>query len=499
MDADSIIENTSLGVNSSVITTVDADAADTHTYILVAGIGSEDNAKFQISGTNLQLNFTPNFENPLDLGVVAGNNTYVIRIRTNDGNGGTFEKSFIITITDVDNSSKIEALINIGEYADNNANDYNTISLVTVAQLNNITGVSGAVVENEQAYREYIAANAAAFSSPATAAEVQAMIDAINSNDTDSDGVDDTSEGVAPGGDGNGDGTLDSQQNEVTTNINPVTGAYTTIVVTGGCDSVRRFNVVKESSLVVQDSGYKYPVGLNNFRLQCSNPGENASITFYYDKVYDTTKWKYKKYDDNGNVYLDITNIVTFGTTNVNGKMVTTATYTVTDGSSMDTDGIANGIINDPAGPAIVNGGSFTIGNSSIGNTIWLDSNGNGKQDKEEKGLENIRVKLVWYGENKKYDHGKKDDVVLRTDTNHNGHYIFKDLPKGKYRIIVKEEDVARYIQTYDPDNEMDGVDKVTLRRKQNYTKGDFGYSDKELRLAKTGTDWIGLVWENRQ
>ena len=132
-------------------------------------------------------------------------------------------------------------------------------------------------------------------------------------------------------------------------------------------------------------------------------------------------------------------------------------------------------------------------GNSSIGNTIWLDKNANGKQDEGEPGLENIRVKAIWYGPNNRYDHGKKDDVVYRTDTNHNGHYKFENLPKGKYRVIVKEEDVQNYIQTYDETGKLNNQATVRLSKHDNHTKADFGYTDREMRLAKTGGNY-GMI-----
>ncbi|MCK5589162.1 MAG: BspA family leucine-rich repeat surface protein, partial [Candidatus Pacebacteria bacterium] len=81
-DSDSVNENTASGTNISALTTTDADAGDTHTYTLVSGTGNEDNAKFTISGTNLQLAFTPDYESPTDLGDTAGNNTYAIRLQT---------------------------------------------------------------------------------------------------------------------------------------------------------------------------------------------------------------------------------------------------------------------------------------------------------------------------------------------------------------------------------------------------------------------------------
>ena len=51
---------------------------------------------------------------------------------------------------------------------------------MTASELNGILGVSGAIVGNESAYRAAIAANDPALSSPATSAEVQAMVTAVN-------------------------------------------------------------------------------------------------------------------------------------------------------------------------------------------------------------------------------------------------------------------------------------------------------------------------------
>jgi hypothetical protein len=60
----------------------------------------------------------------------------------------------------------------------------NTVpSTVTVAQINTITpAIIGALVANESAYQAYIDANPALFASPATSAEVQAMINAVNAS-----------------------------------------------------------------------------------------------------------------------------------------------------------------------------------------------------------------------------------------------------------------------------------------------------------------------------
>ena len=311
----------------------------------------------------------------------------------------------------------------------------------------------------------------------------------INLSPGDGDNIDDEIEDQAPNGDGNGDGMPDKEQANVATQHNQQNGSYTTIAVAGDCGAITGYNILQEEGFATQDDQHFYPLGLNDFTINCGAPGATAKVVIYYDKKYKSKDWKYRKYHIGNQAYSDITGQVEFATTKVHGKTVTTISYSIVDGGPLDADGVANGIIHDPAGPAI----RIDRGNSSIGNTIWLDKNANGKQDEGEPGLENIRVKLIWYGPNGKYDHGKKDDKVWRTDTNHNGHYKFENLPKGKYKVIVKKEDVAKYVQTYDPDSKMDGKDTVHLRKKQNYTKADFGYTTEEWKLARTGDN--NLLW----
>lgn len=119
----------------------------------------------------------------------------------------------------------------------------------------------------------------------------------------------------------------------------------------------------------------------------------------------------------------------------------------------------------------------------SIGNYVWEDANKDGVQDDNEKGLENIRMKLKWAGPND--DLGDSDDEEYRTDTDHKGEYIFEDLCEGKYEVVVKEEDVASYTQTYDPDGDKDNETKVKLESdNDDHTKADFGYQKNKVAPA---------------
>src|SRR5438105_1998005 len=84
-------ENQPSGTTVGTLSTTDPDAGDTHTYSLVSGTGSTDNASFQISGSTLQT------AGPLDF---EAGGTRSVRIRTDDGHAGTFDKVFTITLTD---------------------------------------------------------------------------------------------------------------------------------------------------------------------------------------------------------------------------------------------------------------------------------------------------------------------------------------------------------------------------------------------------------------
>jgi len=191
--------------------------------------------------------------------------------------------------------------------------------------------------------------------------------------DSDGDGVNDSIEDAgANGGDGNGDGILDSQQQDISGAPNPVTGEYTTLQAAGACTFITENAFVAESGLSAQDPTAEYPVGLVDFQVNCPAAGDSADITIFYTQNYDTSNWVYKKYNSvTGDVYSDITGLVTFGDHTymigtASGTTVTTVSFTVTDGDPQtDEDtGPANGLINDPSGPAILassgSGGSTT-------------------------------------------------------------------------------------------------------------------------------------------
>lgn len=92
LSAASIAENNAANATVGTLSATDADAGDTQTFTLVSGTGSSDNASFTIAGAALRLTPSADFETK---------SSYSVRVGTNDGNGGNFEKPFTITISNV--------------------------------------------------------------------------------------------------------------------------------------------------------------------------------------------------------------------------------------------------------------------------------------------------------------------------------------------------------------------------------------------------------------
>jgi hypothetical protein len=72
------------------------DPAGTHTFELVAGTGDADNGFFAIDDAVLKTGAVFDFET---------RDQYNIRVRANDGTTGSFEKAFIVTVTNVDDDT----------------------------------------------------------------------------------------------------------------------------------------------------------------------------------------------------------------------------------------------------------------------------------------------------------------------------------------------------------------------------------------------------------
>lgn len=176
-----------------------------------------------------------------------------------------------------------------------------------------------------------------------------------SASDVDSDGAPDEIENKAPNnGDGNNDGVLDSDQPIVTSYEINSTGIYATLV-TAGCSENGRVASVDVSSIQVNDNGFKYPYGLTDFSLNCSR-GDTVDVTMYIHKDDDPSGYKPRKFRSNNNTFVELPN-ATVGTEVLGASKAIKLTYSIEDGGDYDDDGLANGVIVDPVGLAVVSGG----------------------------------------------------------------------------------------------------------------------------------------------
>ena len=88
----SIDENSAIGTSIGTLSTVDIDAGDSFTYSLVSGTGSSNNSLFDISSGSLITKAAIDFE---------ANPSLSIRLKTTDSGGASFEKSFTVTVNNV--------------------------------------------------------------------------------------------------------------------------------------------------------------------------------------------------------------------------------------------------------------------------------------------------------------------------------------------------------------------------------------------------------------
>jgi gliding motility-associated-like protein len=92
LNASTVAENIAVGTVVGTLSAFDLDVGDTFTYALVSGTGSADNSSFTISGASLKTDSVFDFENK---------SSYSIRIRVTDAGNLSFERGFVINVTNV--------------------------------------------------------------------------------------------------------------------------------------------------------------------------------------------------------------------------------------------------------------------------------------------------------------------------------------------------------------------------------------------------------------
>lgn len=134
LSAASLDENNESGAEIGLLAVTDPDSEDTHELVLVEGAG--DNDKFAIDGNKLLAQEVLNYEEK---------SRYTVVIKATDSNNASFEKSFIVTVNDINDAptgielsedevaENLDAGATVGSLSatDDDANDTHTFSLVS--------------------------------------------------------------------------------------------------------------------------------------------------------------------------------------------------------------------------------------------------------------------------------------------------------------------------------------------------------------------------------
>jgi uncharacterized repeat protein (TIGR01451 family)/fimbrial isopeptide formation D2 family protein len=128
------------------------------------------------------------------------------------------------------------------------------------------------------------------------------------------------------------------------------------------------------------------------------------------------------------------------------------------------------------------------MGTGSIGDMVWVDTDGDGAMDPDELPMVNVLVSIA-----ADVDGDSIVDYLEVVETDENGMFLFENLPTAEYTIALEPVSLpdGAYI-TYDLDsavNSPDGTVKYSLGIGQNTDDVDFGVSGK----GSLG----GLVWND--
>jgi RHS repeat-associated protein len=98
LSKDTIAENSGNNFLIGTLSTLDPDVGDSHNYSLVTGQGDTDNSAFTIVGNELRIKNSADFETK---------SSYSIRLRTTDVGGLSYEQTFTVKISNVNEAPQI--------------------------------------------------------------------------------------------------------------------------------------------------------------------------------------------------------------------------------------------------------------------------------------------------------------------------------------------------------------------------------------------------------
>ncbi len=196
-----------------------------------------------------------------------------------------------------------------------------------------------------------------------------------------------------------------------------------------------------------------------------------------------------------------------FATTNSAGTYAFTGLPTGTYHIAVDSTTLPTGVTNTGDPDAVKNGrtdvtiaaGQSNVttnfgyqGNASIGNSVWLDQNGDGAKGGSEPVLAGVKVFIDRNG------NGTRDANEPFGSTNSSGLYLISGLIPASYQVVVETATLpAGLNNTGDPDATKDGKTTVVLAAAQNLTTINFGYQGNAIVIGHLYTDTNGNGTQN--
>jgi hypothetical protein len=98
LSSNTIDENQVINTVIGTLSTTDADGGDSHSYSLGCTVAGADDGSFNINSNELRSSSIFDYETK---------NSYNICLRTDDANGGTYDKNFVVTVNDLDEVNPI--------------------------------------------------------------------------------------------------------------------------------------------------------------------------------------------------------------------------------------------------------------------------------------------------------------------------------------------------------------------------------------------------------
>ena len=157
------------------------------------------------------------------------------------------------------------------------------------------------------------------------------------------------------------------------------------------------------------------------------------------------------------------------------------------------------------AGLINLNNDNTDPGNAQIGDSVFVDANGNGLKDSGELGVEGIGVTLTGAGDDGIF--GTDDDITATTVTSSRGKYKFRHLSAGDYKVTFDQPDGLTFTQANvgsnegrdsDVDVNTGMTDVISLAASERNNKVDAGLIDDNGGNPDPGDASLGnLVFED--